>query len=81
MGTRFNWRDDATSFDIDMDEACARDQGGLDLDATTPIRGFDVRAAFAAGEDNFDRTVANPDHPLITADRTGLPVRRAIIAG
>lgn len=57
MATRSHWRDDSTSFDIDVD-------ADLDLDATTPVRSFDVRAAF-----DFDRTVANPDHPLVTAER------------
>lgn len=57
MATRSTWRDDSTSFDIDVDSE-------LDLDATTPVRSFDVRAAF-----DFDQTVANPDHPLITAER------------
>ncbi len=51
----------STSFEIDIDTDLDTD---LDLDATTPVRSFDVRAAF-----DFDQTFANPDHPLITAER------------
>lgn len=58
MATRsFHHSPQSSSFEIDIDT-------DLDLDATTPIRSFDVRAAF-----DFDQTFANPDHPLITAER------------
>ena len=43
-----------TSFDIEVD---------MD-ELSTPVRPLDVRAAF-----DFDQTVANPDHPLLTAER------------
>ena len=58
MATRsFLQHPQSASFHIDVDT-------DLDLDATTPIRSFDVRAAV-----DLDATFANPDHPLITAER------------